>query len=102
MTLPASAGDPAQAGLFGDRTMNLLNRLQLARVWRAEYRRVHGELSTYSPRELASDLRLGTSDVDGVAREAADMQVAAYVRAHPEYRGAAGFIDRHQAMGGAY
>lgn len=81
--------------------MNLIHRLKLSRAWHAEYRRVYNELSSYTPHELATDLRLGPSDVDGVAREAADMHLAAFVRAHPEYRADAGFLDRHHALGAA-
>ena len=49
--------------------MNLIHRLKLSRAWHAEYRRVYNELSSYTPHELATDLRLGPSDVDGVARD---------------------------------
>ncbi len=68
--------------------MNPLHHLKLALVWRREYRRVLAELATYSDRELATDLRLHASDTPGIAAEAADQRVAAFVRNNPIYRGA--------------
>jgi uncharacterized protein YjiS (DUF1127 family) len=61
-------------------------RLNLELVWRRAYRRVRAELAAYSDRELMADLRLNRSDIDRVAVEAADEQVARFVTAHPAYR----------------
>ena len=47
------------------------------------YRRIHGELATYSDRELMADLRLSRSDIDGIAVEGADAAQVEFVRAHP-------------------
>ncbi|MGD9508402.1 MAG: DUF1127 domain-containing protein [Geminicoccaceae bacterium] len=61
-------------------------RLNLEFVWRCAYGRVRAELATYSDRELMADLRLNRSDIDRVAAEGADEQVARFVTAHPAYR----------------
>lgn len=61
-------------------------RLNLELVWRRAYRRVRAELATYSPQELMADLRLNRSDIDSIAAEGADEQVARFVAAHPAYR----------------
>lgn len=71
--------------------MDLLKRVELARKWRRAYRRVHAELDAYSDRELLADLRLTRSEIPDIAAEAADQEVAAFVRAHPEYRRAWGW-----------
>jgi hypothetical protein len=67
--------------------MNPLRHLQLAILWRRAFNRVRTEFSSYSERELAADLRLSASDVPAIAAEAADQEVAAFVRSHPAYRG---------------
>lgn len=68
--------------------MNIFKRIELALRWRAAYSRALGELATYSEHELSSDLRLMASDLPGIAAEAADQKVAAYVSTHPAYRAA--------------
>lgn len=65
---------------------DLGRRLNLELVWRRAYRRVRAELSTYSNQELMADLRLNRSDIDSIAAEGADEQVARFVAAHPGYR----------------
>lgn len=65
---------------------DLGRRLNLELVWRRAYRRVRAELSTYSDQELMADLRLNRSDIDTIAAEGADEQVARFVAAHPAYR----------------
>ena len=60
--------------------------LTLELVWWRAYRRIHGELATYSDRELMADLRLSRSDIDGIAVEGADAAQVEFVRAHPAYR----------------
>src|SRR5690348_16994438 len=54
----------------GDRTMNLLKRIEHALLRRRECRRVRAELETYSQRELNADLRLNRSDIPDLAAEA--------------------------------
>ena len=51
--------------------MNLLRRIELYRLWRREYARVHAELGSFSQRELQSDLFLNRSDIPDVAAQAA-------------------------------
>ena len=65
--------------------MTLFQRIELARLWRREYRRVRGELETHTQRELSTDLGLNRSDIPDIAAEAADQKVAAFVRSHPGY-----------------
>ena len=60
--------------------------LALELVWWRAYRRIHGELATYSDRELMADLRLSRSDIDGIAVEGADAAQVEFVRAHPAHR----------------
>ncbi len=68
--------------------MDLIKRLNLGLVWQREFRKMRGELASYSARGLEADLRLNHSDIPGVAAEAADERVAAFVRDNPSYRGA--------------
>lgn len=79
--------------------MNLLHQLQLALIWRREHHRVRAELASYSDRELSADLRLHRSDIPGIAGEAADAKVAAFVRSHPDYRGAMAWRSGHAVAG---
>jgi hypothetical protein len=82
-------GDPGSAFLLvGDRTMNPIKHLKLALLRRRAFRRVRAELENYSERELMADLRLNRSAIPDLAAEAADQQLAAFVRSHPEYRAA--------------
>ncbi len=76
-------GDLARQAL---EATELGRRLNLELVWWRAYRRVQAELSAYSDQELMADLRLKRSDIDGIAVEGADEQVAAFVAAHPAYR----------------
>jgi uncharacterized protein YjiS (DUF1127 family) len=61
-------------------------RITLAWIWWREFRRVRAELGCYSERELMADLRLNRSEIPGIAAEAADERVMAFVRDHPDYR----------------
>lgn len=65
--------------------------LTLFRLRRYEQARVTRELESYSPQELMADLRLTRSEIGELAAESADRAVDAFVRAHPEYRRAAGW-----------
>jgi uncharacterized protein YjiS (DUF1127 family) len=65
---------------------DLGRRVNLELVWRRAYRRVRAELATYSNQELMADLRMNRSDIDSIAAEGADEQVARFVAAHPAYR----------------
>ena len=78
--------------------MYLFEHVELALLRHLEYRKVRAELETYSEHELNADLRLNRSDIPELAAEAADERVAAFVRAHPEYR-AARARDRHPLLG---
>lgn len=81
--------------------MNLLHHLKLASIWRREYRRVLAEFASYSDRELSADLRLHLSDTPGIAAEAADQHVAAFVRDNPAYRDALAWRTGQVATGWA-
>jgi uncharacterized protein YjiS (DUF1127 family) len=78
----------------------LRERLALARLRRREFRAVRAELERYSERELNADLGLSRSAIPEIAAEAADRRVAAFVRAHPEYREGWGGCRRREVVPG--
>ena len=62
---------------------DLMNRLRLAAVRSRAYRRTTDELESYTPRELAGDLGLGSGDIPRLAAEAAALAADRYLAAHP-------------------
>lgn len=68
---------------------DLVKRHTLGQVWKQAYQVALAELDTYSPNELAADLRISTSDIRGVAAEEADRRVDLFVAKNPQYRQAA-------------
>lgn len=67
--------------------------IALSRLRRREHARVTRELESYSPQELMADLRLTHSEINDIAADSAERAVATFVRAHPDYRRAAGWGD---------
>jgi hypothetical protein len=61
----------------------------LDRMYWREFDTVMRELGCFTDRELACDLRMGRSDVAGVAATEADLRVSRFVRDHHEYRSVA-------------
>lgn len=72
----------------------LPQRAALAWMWHREFHKVRAELESYSERELTADLQLNRSGIPGIAADAADERVAAFVQARPDYRSAWGW-GRH-------
>ncbi len=83
---PSQSASIAELARQALEATELGRRLNLELVWWRAYRRVRAELSAYSDQELMADLRLTRSDIDGIAAEGAEEQVAAFVAAHPAYR----------------
>ena len=69
----------------------IVGRIQLARAWHREYRRVSAELGAYSPKELSADLRLSRGDIPELASRAADEHVATLARHRPRQVGTGGY-----------
>lgn len=76
--------------------------ITLARLRRHEHARVARELESYSPQELMADLRLTRSEIHEIAADGAERAVDAFVRAHPEYRHAAGWGGHSGAVARAH
>lgn len=76
--------------------------ITLARLRRHEHARVARELESYSPQELMADLRLTRSEIHEIAADGAERAVDAFVRAHPEYRRAAGWGGHSGAVARAH
>lgn len=77
-------------------------RLTLDRLRRGEFARITRELESYTPQQLMGDLRLTPSEIDGIATDGAARAVDAFVRAHPDYRGAAGWEGRRTGTSHAH
>ena len=83
------------------RSTDAWHRFEVARVRRAALLRAQAELLSYRPHELASDLKICRGDIDGLAQEEADRQVALHLARHPHPAAAAAHGDHSLGMAGA-